>query len=281
MSFPHLLGLSWNQSCSFRLDSFCWCTATFKSCHRFSDGFSSKVNPTFPLKPLSVTLAESWGSSSCWKLNLRPSVTSGEVSLLLITTSTAWCCRHRATLWGRCSWGDGKFVADTCSSTVFLRFGESPSCFLVSFLSAVASFWPLLRKAQLCGVHSWSWSNGHTAVSSVELFAWVLVELFAWVLVDDPLWAGVLWCLIHSHCNDGFNGVGFPKCFSTALTVSSLVLAVPPDWPALTVSSLVLAAPPDWLCCRHSGTFQIRCLYTEIMWHLDCTQVDFISFCDF
>jgi hypothetical protein len=50
-------------------------------------------------------------------------------------------------------------------------------------------------------------------------------------------------------------------------------------------SSLVFMVPLAWWCLllsgvADSGAFQNRCMYTEIMWlimwHIDCTQVDFI-----
>jgi hypothetical protein len=50
-------------------------------------------------------------------------------------------------------------------------------------------------------------------------------------------------------------------------------------------SSLAFIVPLAWWCPLLSGVadseaFQNRCIYTEIMWqimwHLDCTQVDFI-----
>ena len=71
------------QNCysSFKLDVFCWCTAIFKSYHRFSIGLRSglwlghsKTFKCFPLKHLSVALAVCLGSLSCWKVNLRPSL---------------------------------------------------------------------------------------------------------------------------------------------------------------------------------------------------------------
>ena len=74
-----------NCSSSFKLYGFRWCTAIFKSYHRFSIGLRSelwlghsKTFKCFPLNHLSVCLAVCLGSLSCWKGNLRPSLKSLE-----------------------------------------------------------------------------------------------------------------------------------------------------------------------------------------------------------
>ena len=64
---------------------FRWCTAIFKSYHRFSIGLRSglwlghsKTFKCFPLNHSSVALAVCLRSLSCWKLNLCPSLKSLE-----------------------------------------------------------------------------------------------------------------------------------------------------------------------------------------------------------
>ena len=68
-----------------KLDGFCWCTAIFKSYHRFSIGLRSglwldnfKTFKCFPLNHLSVAVSVCLGSLSCQKVNLRPRLKSLE-----------------------------------------------------------------------------------------------------------------------------------------------------------------------------------------------------------
>ena len=72
-----------NCSSSFKLDGFHWCTAIFKSYHRFSIGLRSvlwlghsKTFKCFHLSHSNVALAVCLGSLSCSKVNLRPSLKS-------------------------------------------------------------------------------------------------------------------------------------------------------------------------------------------------------------
>ena len=88
-------------------------------------------------------------------------------------------------------------------------------------LSNGFSFWPLFRKAQLCGVYGLKWTYGQILQSPLWCFAapsWLsLVSLLSlwlmpslpglWVSGGGPHLARLLWCHILSiFLNDGFNG---------------------------------------------------------------------------
>ena len=74
-----------NCSSSLKLDGFRWCTAIFKSYHRFLIGLRSllwlghsKTFKCFPLNYLSVSLGVCLGSLPCLKVNLHPGLKSLE-----------------------------------------------------------------------------------------------------------------------------------------------------------------------------------------------------------
>ena len=156
-------------------------------------------------------------------------------------------------------------------------------------------FWPLFRKAQLCEVYGLKWSYGQILPSPLWSFAapsglslvsflplWLMASLPGpWVLVGGPLLAGLLYAIFFHFFNNGFNGApwdvqSFWYFFRTQ------------PWSVLLhnfVPDLFWRAPwSSW--CRllggvaDSGAYQNRCIYTEIMWqimwHLDCTQLDVI-----
>ena len=111
-----------------KFDGFRWCTAIFKSYHRFSIGLRSgiwlghsKTFRCFPINHSSVALTVCLGSLSCWKVNLHPSLKSLEdwsshpsflqfwlvsQSLPMKNIPTAWCCHHHASLWVFSGWGE-------------------------------------------------------------------------------------------------------------------------------------------------------------------------------
>jgi hypothetical protein len=74
-----------NWSSSFKLEWFRWCTAIFKSFHRFSIGLRSglwrshsNTFKCFPLNHSSVALAVCLGPLSCLKVNLHHTLKSLE-----------------------------------------------------------------------------------------------------------------------------------------------------------------------------------------------------------
>ena len=92
-----------------------------------------------------------------------------------------------------------------------LPFG-TPNVFAYFFLQAMAFFWPLFHKVQLCGVYDLKLSYGQILQSPLWSFAapsglslitllrlWLMPSLPGlWVLVGCPLLAGLLWCHILS-----------------------------------------------------------------------------------
>ena len=139
---------------------------------------------------------------------------------------TAWCCHHHTSLW----W-DGvlevmrgvgfapfSLMAKKLNFSLIwpeyllpyvwgvsqIPFGEHQTCLLIFFW---LFFWPLFRKAQLCGGYVLKWSYGQIIQSPLWSFAaplglslvsllplWFMPSLSGpLVLVGGPLLAGWLW----------------------------------------------------------------------------------------
>lgn len=140
---------SWqNCSSSFKLDGFHWCTAIFKSYHRFSTGWRSglwlglsKTFKCFSLNLLSDALAVCLGKLSSWKVDLHPSLKflnetgfPKEFPHIYHHRSFCWLWPVSQSLRGWGSRGDESclILVSSYQNTLFHMFGESRTCLFVN-----------------------------------------------------------------------------------------------------------------------------------------------------
>ena len=173
-------------------------------------------------------------------------------------------------------------------------------CLLIFFFKQWLFFWPLFREAQLSGVYGLKWSYGQIPQSLLWSFAapsglslasllplWIMPSLPGlwvwWAALSWQVWCGAIF---FTFFNNGFNGVPWDvqsfRYFFITHTDLYFSTTLSLTWLENSLVFMVLLA---WWCPLLSGVadsvaFQNRCIYTEIMWqimwHLDCTQVDFI-----
>ena len=158
----------------------------------------------------------------------------------------------------------------------------------------MAFFWPLFTKAQLYGMYGLKWSYGQILQSPLGSFAApsglslvsllpLINALLAWSVSfggRSSLGRFVVVPYSFNFLNNRSNGAPWD-------VQSCRYLFITRPWSVPLhnfVPDLFQRAPWSLWCHLHgvadSGAFQNRCIYTEIMWqilwHLDCTQVDYI-----
>ena len=154
----------------------------------------------------------------------------------------------------------------------------------------MAFFWPLFRKALLCGVYSLKSSYRQllqsplcslAAPSGLSLGSLLPLWLVPSLPGREVWWPAQSWqvccgaiffpfLITDLKVPRGKFRVSFFFFYNPTLICTSPQLCPWPVWSAPWSSWHSLLGGAD------SGAFQNRCKNTEIMWHLDCTQVDFI-----
>ena len=178
-------------------------------------------------------------------------------------------------------------------------FGESPPTF---FLKQQLFFWPLCCKAQLCGVYGLKWSYGQILQSPLWSFAapsglslgsllhlWLMPSMPGpWGLVRGPIGRFVVVPYSFSFFRMDLRvlcGIFkvldiFFKTHPWSVLLHNFVPDLFGELLGLHGAAFFLVPLASW-CCRLWGlSEQVYWSYTDIMWqimwHLDCTQVDFI-----